>query len=121
MSISSHPGDLALAELIRFSSKVAASNPPRRLRRLLSAKSRQQVLKKDKEIAEPVAIVLEGPQFIFADPLSPLKARDNAALAALFDRDDLAEIETDVDLYLSFLYPEPCWDEETFAFLAGYI
>lgn len=55
----------------------------------------------------------------YADPLSPLRERDLLALAALFQRDDMYAIEADVKHKLLLLLPEPCWDDDTFAFLGS--
>ncbi len=56
-----------------------------------------------------------------ASPLAPLRARDRDALEDLFDGDDLAEMTLDVYRYLSRTYPEPCWEDEPYEFLNGYI
>lgn len=55
----------------------------------------------------------------YAAPLSPLRERDIVALAALFQRDDMYAIEADVKHKLLLLLPEPCWDDDTFAFLGS--
>ncbi|WP_199322060.1 hypothetical protein [Leptolyngbya sp. FACHB-321] len=55
----------------------------------------------------------------YAAPLSPLRERDILALAALFQRDDMYAIEADVKHKLLSLLPEPCWDDDTFAFLGS--
>ena len=55
----------------------------------------------------------------YAAPLSPLRERDIVALAALFQRDDMYAIEADVKHKLLSLLPEPCWDDDTFAFLGS--
>ena len=55
----------------------------------------------------------------YAAPLSPLRERDISALAALFQRDDMFAIEADVKHKLLSLLPEPCWDDDTFAFLGS--
>jgi hypothetical protein len=56
-----------------------------------------------------------------ASPLAPLRARDREALDELFDGDDLSDIALDVHRYLSRIYPEPCWEDEPYEFLNGYI
>ena len=56
-----------------------------------------------------------------ASPLAPLRARDRDALGDLFDEDDSAEMALDVYRYLSRTYPEPCWEDEPYEFLNGYI
>jgi hypothetical protein len=55
----------------------------------------------------------------YAAPLAPLRERDIVALAALFQRDDMYAIEADVKHKLLSLLPEPCWDDDTFAFLGS--
>ena len=56
-----------------------------------------------------------------ASPLAPLRPRDREALDELFDGDDLSDIALDVHRYLSRIYPEPCWEDEPYEFLNGYI
>ena len=55
----------------------------------------------------------------YAAPLASLRERDIVALAALFQRDDMYAIEADVKHKLLSLLPEPCWDDDTFAFLSS--
>jgi hypothetical protein len=57
----------------------------------------------------------------FAAPLSPLRARDIQALAELFLRDDIYAIEADVSQRLLALLPEPCWEDDVFAFLGEFL
>ncbi|MGV0024054.1 hypothetical protein [Phormidesmis priestleyi] len=47
-----------------------------------------------------------------ADPISPLRDRDIAELAGLFDRDDILDLEQNVNHCLIRLFPEPCWEED---------
>lgn len=56
-----------------------------------------------------------------ANPLAPLRKRDSIALAEFFDKEDIQEISMDVHRYLSRIYPEPCWEDEPYEFLHGYI
>ena len=56
-----------------------------------------------------------------ASPLAPLRARDRDALDDFFARDDLSDIALDIHRYLSRMYPEPCWEDEPYEFLNGYI
>ncbi|NJL85274.1 MAG: hypothetical protein HC886_03740 [Leptolyngbyaceae cyanobacterium SM1_1_3] len=56
-----------------------------------------------------------------ADPLAPLRYRDLVALNELFDDEQILEIEADILQHLSWMYPEPCWDDEPYSFLQGYI
>jgi hypothetical protein len=57
----------------------------------------------------------------FAAPLAPLRVRDIQALAELFLRDDIFAIEADVSQRLLALLPEPCWEDEVFAFLGEFL
>ncbi|WP_219904294.1 hypothetical protein [Stenomitos frigidus] len=57
----------------------------------------------------------------FAAPLSPLRARDTQALSELFLRDDIYAIEADVSQRLLALLPEPCWEDDVFAFLKEFL
>ncbi len=56
-----------------------------------------------------------------AAPLSPLKDRDEKALGLLFCREDMEEVERDVDRCLLLLWPEPCWEDDAFEFLKEYL
>lgn len=57
----------------------------------------------------------------FAAPLAPLRARDIQALSELFLRDDISTIEADVSQRLLALLPEPCWEDDVFAFLEAFL
>ncbi|RZM82113.1 hypothetical protein [Leptolyngbya iicbica] len=56
-----------------------------------------------------------------ASPLAPLRARDREALDDFFERDDVSDIALDIHRYLSRMYPEPCWEDEPYEFLKGFI
>jgi hypothetical protein len=56
-----------------------------------------------------------------AAPLAPLKDRDWLALIILFDRQDGDEIEAEVMSKLSWMVPEPSWDEDPFDFLGEFL
>ncbi len=56
-----------------------------------------------------------------ASPLSPLRKRDREALDDIFSEDDLSDTALDIHRHLSRLYPEPCWEDEPYEFLNGYI
>jgi hypothetical protein len=56
-----------------------------------------------------------------AAPLAPLKDRDWLALMILFDRQDSDEIEAEVISKLSWMVPEPSWDEDPFDFLRDFL
>ena len=55
-----------------------------------------------------------------AEPLAPLRQRDDEALSAVFEDTHIDEIVADIYSRLQQLCPEPCWDE-TFEFLQGYL
>lgn len=56
-----------------------------------------------------------------ASPLAPLRPRDGQALDDFFERDRIHEIALDIHRYLARAYPEPCWEDEPYEFLRGYI
>lgn len=75
-------------------------------------------------------VLSEGPQVArtsqsldvsHASPLAPLRARDSQALDDIFDNEHLQTMALDIHRYLARIYPEPCWEDEPFEFLNGYI
>jgi hypothetical protein len=56
-----------------------------------------------------------------ANPLEPLRPRDGRALDTFFKSDRIQEITLDIHQYLARAYPEPCWEDEPYEFLRGYI
>jgi len=75
-------------------------------------------------------VLPEGPQVTrtsrsldvnHASPLAPLRARDSQALDNIFEDEHLQAIALDIHRYLARTYPEPCWEDEPFEFLKGYI
>ena len=46
-----------------------------------------------------------------AAPISPLRDRDLEIMAEWFDREDMPEIEDEVNFHLGMMYPEPLWDD----------
>ncbi|MGD1943320.1 MAG: hypothetical protein ACFB0G_18650 [Leptolyngbyaceae cyanobacterium] len=56
-----------------------------------------------------------------ASPIAPLRARDSAALAEMFNSDCLPDLTLDIHRYLARTYPEPCWEDEPYEFLNGYV
>lgn len=56
-----------------------------------------------------------------ADPLAPLRSQDELALEAIFEDTQVEEIFTDVYARLQQLYPEPCWEDDSFKFLSDYV
>jgi hypothetical protein len=58
---------------------------------------------------------------VYAPPSTSLRNRDWKALLELFDREDVDEIEADVQDSLRLLPPEPCWEDDPFDFLREYL
>ncbi|MEM0979783.1 MAG: hypothetical protein AAGH78_05860 [Cyanobacteria bacterium P01_H01_bin.58] len=56
-----------------------------------------------------------------ASPLAPLRQQDSQALGELFEAEHIQEITLDVHRYLARMYPEPCWEDEPYEFLHGYV
>ncbi len=50
-----------------------------------------------------------------------LRRRDWHELAAMFDLEDINDIEADILSHLDRLWPEPCWEEDPFDFLRDYL
>lgn len=111
MSTSIDRVDSALAELVRFSVRALASKPARRLRDFLGRESQADTKERTSTLSTAGTGISP-----YAAPLSPLKERDTTALADLFEREDLDEIEADVTIHLHWLWPEPCWEEEPLDF-----
>lgn len=61
------------------------------------------------------------PLAFYAEPLAPLRQRDEQALEDVFDDQQIDDILADVCMRLRQLYPEPCWEDGPFDFLQGYI
>lgn len=112
MSSSTDRRDPFLTKLVEFSKKAAASKQTRGLRRFFGKDIQRQ-----ESNPTPVRDRSSGA----AEPLSPLRERDNKALADLFERDDLDEIHTDVLDCLGLLHPPPCWDEESVDLLEEFV
>ncbi|MBE7381723.1 MAG: hypothetical protein F6J95_009975 [Leptolyngbya sp. SIO1E4] len=56
-----------------------------------------------------------------ASPLTPLRQRDARALDEFFKDERIQEITLDIHRNLARMYPEPCWEDEPYDFLHGYI
>lgn len=56
-----------------------------------------------------------------AEPLSPLRERDLEAMQALFQLENMGEIEVDITQMLLRLWPEPCWDDSPLDFLKDFL
>lgn len=72
------------------------------------------------DVDEP-RFTINRPTTFHAEPLSPLRQRDEQAIAELFADDQMDEIFNDICSRLKQLYPEPCWEETSFDFLQGYV
>ena len=51
----------------------------------------------------------------------PLNDRDTKALLELFEREDIDQIEAEIDRNLLWLSPAPCWEDNPFDFLSEYL
>jgi hypothetical protein len=58
---------------------------------------------------------------IYAPVFTSLKERDWKVLLEMFDREDIDEIETDINSKLLLMIPEPCWEDDPFDFLREYL
>jgi len=58
---------------------------------------------------------------LHAPPLMELNERDWKVLVELFDRKDSDEIEEDIKRKLSWMVPEPAWEDEPLDFLKEYL
>jgi hypothetical protein len=58
---------------------------------------------------------------LYAAPLISINHRDVHVLDELFLRDDMVEIEREIEGVLEKFMPEPCWDEDLFEGLSGLI
>lgn len=58
---------------------------------------------------------------VHAPPIEEFNERDWKILVELFDRKDSDEIEEDIKIKLSWLAPEPLWEEESLDFLQEYL
>lgn len=60
-------------------------------------------------------------QEFHAAPLSPLRERDLEAMNLFFQREDMAQIEAEVNQVLLHLLPAPCWEEDALEFLREFL
>ncbi|MEO0348512.1 MAG: hypothetical protein AAF282_00510 [Cyanobacteria bacterium P01_A01_bin.15] len=65
--------------------------------------------------------LLKKPVTFYAEPLAPLRAGDALALEEIFNDTQIDERLTDICIRLEQLYPEPCWEDEPYDFLKGYV
>lgn len=106
------PDDLSLLELLQYSSDI-----------LLRRESRHLALVPDSSFSQldrpffSEAGVLMASEAFHAAPLSPLKARDLAALDELFSHGEMRRMEEDILHNLLCRCPEPCWEDALLDFL----
>lgn len=70
---------------------------------------------------QPENSSLMSPLAFHAEPLAPLRQRDEQALEAVFEEPQMEDIIADICARLKQLDPEPCWDDEPFDFLSRYL
>lgn len=70
---------------------------------------------------QPEISSLLRPLTFHAEPLAPLRQRDEQALDDLFGNGPIEEIVSDICDRLKHLHPEPCWEDDPFDFLKGYL
>ncbi len=56
-----------------------------------------------------------------ASPLQAIHDRDLNEMGDWFDRDDMTDVEDDIHKLLVMLFPEPAWDDESWAFLREHL
>jgi hypothetical protein len=56
-----------------------------------------------------------------AAPIAPMRERDTTALLDFFDREDILEVERDINYHLLLLFPEPYWEEDDWEFLQDHL
>lgn len=61
------------------------------------------------------------PLTFHAEPLAPLRQSDEQALEDMFDHGQVEDMVSDICDRLKHLHPEPCWDDDPFDFLNGYL
>lgn len=103
-----------------LSPRKGSPAPARSTPQLARSSQRVAVVSSVTAYASPQTPTIEKMSF-HAAPLSPLRERDDQALAALFVRDDIRELEADIDHQLLRLFPEPCWEDELFEFLQEFL
>ncbi|NEQ30505.1 MAG: hypothetical protein F6K04_05820 [Leptolyngbya sp. SIO4C5] len=119
--------DEYVAELLKFSSK--ATQQKLQTRQQLQQSADEHTLSRPAglpEYSDSIATsTLQAAYLIaldtHADPVAPLRYRDLAALDEMFGDIQVSEIEADILQHLSWMYPEPCWDDDPYEFLHGYI
>jgi hypothetical protein len=56
-----------------------------------------------------------------ASPLEAIHDRDINEMGGWFERDDMIDVEDDIQRLLVMLFPEPAWDDEAWSFLRDYL
>jgi hypothetical protein len=56
-----------------------------------------------------------------ASPLEAIHDRDINEMGGWFERDDMVDVEDDIQRLLVMLFPEPAWDDEAWSFLRDYL
>jgi hypothetical protein len=112
MSSSTNYRDPFFAKLVDFSQKATQSKPAIDWRRWWIRHSDRHLFVPEEEHHATTDS---------AAPLAPLRERDTAALAALFEGEDVEDIQSDIRDYLALIYPAPCWEDDPFEFLKGYL
>ncbi len=69
----------------------------------------------------PEVSSLLRPLTFHAEPLAPLRQRDEQALDDLFGHAPIEDMVSDICDRLKQLHPEPCWEDDPFDFLKGYL
>ena len=100
--------DKALAELIRFSLQKSVA---------AIARQRSQCWLKTSQSQRSELVELAS----YASPLAPLNEQDKQALSGFFEQENIEEITTNLNHVLTWLWPEPCWDEEPHEFLKEFL
>lgn len=113
--------DPYISRLIKFSNKRADENSAGS--RYLT--SRNSVTAQTAPVTATAATVRPlnrtGLKVVHADPISPLRLQDLVALDDLFDHDQMVIAEPDILHNLDKMCPEPCWEEDPYEFLHGYL
>lgn len=111
-----------ILDLISSTANMEKSKSSRRLRRLKGGQELPRPIN-SLELGEltPSNIGINRRPSVHAAPLTSLREQDAKALNSFFDRDDLEEIETDIQLGLSRRCPEPCWEDHSLDFLQDYL
>jgi hypothetical protein len=54
-------------------------------------------------------------------PLQEIHGRDLNEMGGWFEREDMTDLEADINRLLVMLFPEPAWDDEAWSFLRDYL